>query len=161
MEKTCSNCKLSKSSEKFSKKRNKLQPWCKECNNSRSKQYYSDNKISHKKTILERKRKTIAENQYKINKIKRMIGCICCCNESEPICLDFHHLGDKDERISVAIRNCWSWDRLVREIKKCILVCSNCHRKIHAGLIESPMLDWQSTRLLNGDYAGSTPAGDT
>lgn len=28
----------------------------------------------------------------------------------------------------------WSWERAKREIDKCLLVCSNCHREIHHGL---------------------------
>jgi predicted HNH restriction endonuclease len=29
-----------------------------------------------------------------------------------------------------------SWNSARKEIQKCILVCANCHREIHAGLID-------------------------
>jgi DNA-binding Lrp family transcriptional regulator len=49
--------------------------------------------------------------------------------------LEFHHLdpNEKDFRISSGIKK---WELVKKEIEKCILVCSNCHREIHYGLIE-------------------------
>jgi hypothetical protein len=58
------------------------------------------------------------------------------CPETSPCCLDLHHLdpSQKDQALAnVASR--WSWERLSREIEKCIVVCRNCHAKIHAGII--------------------------
>jgi len=36
-----------------------------------------------------------------------------------------------------------SWDEIVREIKKCVLVCSNCHAEIHnpEAMIDDALLD--------------------
>src|SRR5574343_14188 len=46
--------------------------------------------------------------------------------------LEFHHLDSKNKLTSPsnAITR-WSWDRAIIELKKCILVCANCHREIH------------------------------
>ena len=56
----------------------------------------------------------------------------CKCGEGHPACLDFHHVsGDKDLEISNAVREGWAWERILSEIAKCILLCSNCHRKLH------------------------------
>ena len=30
----------------------------------------------------------------------------------------------------------WSWERAKKELDKCILVCSNCHREIHFKIID-------------------------
>lgn len=48
--------------------------------------------------------------------------------------LEFHHLDptQKDFTISGGTK---SFKTLKPEVDKCILVCSNCHREIHAGLI--------------------------
>ena len=48
--------------------------------------------------------------------------------------LEFHHLNpqEKDFTISGGTK---SFDSLKPEVDKCILVCANCHREIHAGLI--------------------------
>jgi hypothetical protein len=46
--------------------------------------------------------------------------------------LDFHHVGDdKDFNIAQALPR-WKWSRIVAELKKCTLVCANCHREIHS-----------------------------
>lgn len=34
------------------------------------------------------------------------------------------------------IRTGFSWDRVKIELDKCILVCSNCHREIHDGMVK-------------------------
>jgi len=55
----------------------------------------------------------------------------CKCGESDPACLEFHHLGDKDQQISYMVRNAVSVQRIKIEIAKCEILCSNCHRKEH------------------------------
>lgn len=43
--------------------------------------------------------------------------------------LQFHHLRDKDFSISYWLLG--KWERVLKEIKKCELVCANCHGEIH------------------------------
>lgn len=59
------------------------------------------------------------------------------CVENDPICLDFHHIdpSQKEGTISRMVNEFRSKESIMEEIKKCVLVCSNCHRKIHAGKI--------------------------
>lgn len=59
------------------------------------------------------------------------------CLESELACLDFHHLNpqEKEYEISTLIGNGASLDKIKTEMQKCCILCSNCHRKFHAGLI--------------------------
>lgn len=66
----------------------------------------------------------------------RAHGCILC-GERERCCIDAHHLDphDKDLSISRMIRNRAPFERILTELTKCVPVCANCHRKIHAGLI--------------------------
>jgi hypothetical protein len=54
------------------------------------------------------------------------------CPESDSCCLDFHHKNPKikDGPVSV-LASRWSTKRLLTEIKKCIVLCANCHRKLH------------------------------
>lgn len=107
----------------------------KERNRQYQKEWYQRNKakkIAQNKVHKEKQRKeAIALIQgYKLEK-----GC-CCCEESEPICLDFHHAnGEKEINISEVIGAGWAIARIQKEIDKCIVICSNCHRKLHAGLI--------------------------
>lgn len=56
------------------------------------------------------------------------------CGYNKYICsLDVHHVDPsiKDSNFS-SWRN-WSWKRAVIELKKCILLCSNCHHALHGG----------------------------
>lgn len=65
-----------------------------------------------------------------IAEYKRLHGC--ACRENHPACLDFHHTdGDKEVNIADATRTGWSAKRLQSEIEKCVIVCANCHRKMH------------------------------
>jgi hypothetical protein len=48
-------------------------------------------------------------------------------------CLDFHHVDPSEKEASPGNIMMGGWTRLEREIDKCILVCSNCHRTIHNG----------------------------
>lgn len=88
----------------------------------------SPERRTHKLVMQAARRAKIraAIEQYKI-------GQSCSCGESHPACLDFHHnAGDKEINVADAIQCGWGIERLMREIKKCIVVCANCHRKLHA-----------------------------
>ena len=55
------------------------------------------------------------------------------CGESHPACLDYHHKNPK-EKVSIIynlVRRTADNKKILKEISKCILICSNCHRKIH------------------------------
>ena len=79
--------------------------------------------------------------------------CTCCgyngCNSA----LEFHHLNPNEKDFGFGdykyTINETRWPDIVKELKKCILVCSNCHREIHDNLITFPY------RILyfNEDYA--------
>jgi predicted HNH restriction endonuclease len=61
------------------------------------------------------------------------------CKVDDPDVLDFHHIHPEDRRFNVA--NSWRHygiKAIKEEIAKCIIVCANCHRKIHAGKLEVP-----------------------
>ena len=49
--------------------------------------------------------------------------------------LEFHHLSDKDFGIS-SDGHIRSWEKIRKELDKCILLCSNCHRELHAGILK-------------------------
>lgn len=96
------------------------------------KEFYSKNTEYYKQ-----KRK---ENRLKIrdfiSNLKKEAKCKFC-NECESVCLQFHHLDQNEKEIEIAdIRNKgWSIKRLQTEIDKCVIVCANCHFKIHANII--------------------------
>jgi predicted HNH restriction endonuclease len=49
-------------------------------------------------------------------------------------CLDalqFHHIDPSKKRFNISKGFEFCWDYLKTELKKCILVCANCHKELH------------------------------
>lgn len=65
---------------------------------------------------------------------KHSVGCLLC-PENFPPALDFHHMGDKLETLSMARNRGRSIRRIVDEMAKCVVLCANCHRKVHSGVL--------------------------
>lgn len=68
-------------------------------------------------------------------------GGICqCCGYNKYIgALEFHHINPDEKDFGISVKGYTrSWENNKRELDKCVLVCSNCHREIHAGLILCP-----------------------
>jgi hypothetical protein len=69
-------------------------------------------------------------------KAKKLLGGKCSsCGYNRIELLDFHHLdpNEKDFTISSDGRN---FEKLLLEARKCILLCANCHREHHLGLMK-------------------------
>ncbi|MBI3006577.1 MAG: hypothetical protein HYY49_14370 [Ignavibacteriales bacterium] len=83
-----------------------------------------------KKRRKEIRRKAI---EYKGN------TCTICGYDRCVDALEFHHLenGKKDFGIS-AKGYTRGWKRVKSELDKCVLVCANCHRELHAGIAALP-----------------------
>lgn len=69
-----------------------------------------------------------------INGYKSERGC-AHCGDTDPVVLDLHHMDPNDKRASVAemAANKAPIDLIQSEIEKCVVLCANCHRKLHAG----------------------------
>ena len=51
------------------------------------------------------------------------------CSEA----LEFHHKNPEEKDFNLSDRNLiLDWQEIKKELDKCILVCANCHREIHA-----------------------------
>lgn len=56
------------------------------------------------------------------------------CDESHPATLEFHHRDPKQKvaGISKMVKsNKYSLDDVFKEVEKCDILCSNCHKKTH------------------------------
>lgn len=61
------------------------------------------------------------------------------CSESDPACLDFHHIDPKTKEYMISGMVCASKKRILEEIAKCEVLCANCHRKLHHGAEKSTL----------------------
>lgn len=64
--------------------------------------------------------------------------CVCCGYNKCNTALEFHHLNPKEKEFtfSMALASPKSWILLVEELRKCALLCANCHREVHLGITE-------------------------
>lgn len=58
-------------------------------------------------------------------------GCVLCGYNKCLSALEFHHI-DRNKEFGVSYSR-ESIPRIKNEISKCVVVCANCHREIHAG----------------------------
>ena len=77
----------------------------------------------------------------KIRMVDAFGGKCCICNYDK--ChsnLAFHHLDPSEKDFSFgAIRgSAVSWDRIVVELRKCVMLCHNCHGEVHDGMTQLP-----------------------
>lgn len=135
--KICSKCKIEKPLTSYSKNKSRkdgVQTFCKECNKSFCANKYATCNL-HRKRILDNNNRMYKANSQFVRRVKRLYGCYFC-GEKEPVSLDFHHLDPREKDKNIHSLYKYSRSALKRELRKCMLVCSNCHRKIHAGILK-------------------------
>jgi len=72
------------------------------------------------------------KNKANFLRAVKLLGGQCECGESHIAALDFHHLDPNQKEFVVAILlRSNDWSKIESELKKCKLLCSNCHRKAH------------------------------
>ena len=132
MEKVCTRCKCQKNLDLFpAKKKSKdgYAPWCRECFRANWKKRYYDNHEHYRDSHNRSRNKIRLQNARKVFEYLSCNPCITC-GESDPIVLEFDHRNkdEKIENISNLILNS-SWNQIESEIKKCDVLCANCHRR--------------------------------
>ena len=82
-----------------------------------------------------KKSRAYASNYHSLAKwlmreIKAHTGCEVCGYNSCIRSLQFHHINPEEKALTLS-RGCFSAMEALREISKCVVVCSNCHAEIH------------------------------
>lgn len=63
--------------------------------------------------------------------------CEICGYDKCVEALEFHHINPDEKDFGIGQKGYTrSFERNKAEVDKCILVCANCHREIHSGLID-------------------------
>ena len=67
--------------------------------------------------------------------LKLEVGCQACRYDKYPRALVIHHI---DESLKTGspedmVHDKWSWDRIKKELKNCMVLCGNCHNSHHGG----------------------------
>lgn len=103
---------------------------------------------AHKRRVIQRNARLRAAIYEYITGIKSRNSCVVC-EEKTPCCLSFHHLDPAEKRFDIAqaARLKPSLDILKEEISKCVLLCHNCHSKLHAGIISLRKRRMRATRM--------------
>lgn len=113
--KLCKRCNTVKSSEEFYRRRKgtDLSPYCKPCTNEQT----VERQQAFKKKCVEYKGGSCSRCGY-----DRYIGA-----------LEFHHLDPTQKDFTIAKAKLTTFgEKVQKELDKCVLLCSNCHREQHA-----------------------------
>ena len=90
------------------------------------KKWYLKNKARHIANNANLTAKLIERNKKWVNE-KKAVPCKDCGIQYQPWIMQFDHLNNKEENVSVMVRNAVSIKKLEIEISKCEVVCANCH----------------------------------
>jgi len=91
---------------------------------SKKKQNLNRKEQLSKNVVEWRKRTKIKLVEYKGGECE-MCGYKKCIDA-----LEFHHKNPNEKDFTISGKS-WSFERLKKEVDKCILVCANCHREVH------------------------------
>ena len=100
-----------------------------DCGKKAKKEYLENKNFNYEKVVDWRIKKKKKSVEYKGGK------CIICGYNKAMSALDFHHLdpNKKDFTISKFINK--KFENIKDDLDKCVLLCSNCHREVHEGLV--------------------------
>lgn len=74
--------------------------------------------------------RSMYKKKAKVSEIKKERGCDECGYDEHSSALVFHHTepDNKTSEVSTMVVKHRSMDKIVNEIEKCIVLCSNCHK---------------------------------
>jgi len=79
------------------------------------------------------------------NKVIDIVGdrCLVCGYNRACRNICFHHVDAEDKLFNLSMREVTglAWKRVIKEIRKCIPLCMNCHGEVHGGLISEEEIE--------------------
>ena len=140
--KKCGKCKVEYTEQNFYKdshRKDGLSWDCKKCSSKKHKQYTKNSDVPKqcaRRWRTNNKLKNLEHKKQLYQKVKLFQQTYlkrnpCDCGVSDLECLDYHHIDQKT--LKKRIPAIHTFNKSIEEMIKCIVVCANCHRKIHAG----------------------------
>lgn len=112
---------LQKSKERYKKKKAELIEY--------QKRYRSENRNLINTRVRDKRLRRLKDA------IELLGGkCQRCLQTFDPVCYDFHHVDPSQKDVTIGENMLIGEDRFFNEVKKCMLLCSNCHRITHKEL---------------------------
>lgn len=95
--------------------------------------YFSKGKLGQKickDCVREKEREKYSLRRNELNEFKSQHPCMKCgC--SKHYLIDFHHLNPEEKDFTISDNSHAKFETLMKEIDKCVSLCSNCHREFH------------------------------
>ncbi len=87
------------------------------------------NNLKEKQNQNNKKRKSIHAARIRrfIKRYKKLVGCTICGWNESTWGLHFDHIDPNNKNIEISKMHGWSMPSLKKEMRKCRLVCANCH----------------------------------
>lgn len=120
----CSRCSRQRPESSFNRFGSDRQWWCRDC----FKAYYAERRAHHRRRNNALKTQRVLEAQSLVLAFVRAHPCLDC-GETDPVVLEFDHVGPKRAEISTLVRRGVLETVLVEEMTRCEIVCASCHRR--------------------------------
>ena len=121
----CRKCPHEGPIEEFAKDQRRKTPYeCKQCKGKRSRKHYDENKTVYASRGPRRR----FEAREVVNKIKTENPCMDCGQKFHYCQMDFDHRDQDEKKKQVSYMLLHGIETILNEVKKCDLVCANCHR---------------------------------
>lgn len=102
-----------------------------------NRQWYAKNREDRIRQIKLREARMSRYMRSVVDRYKVLVGCSRCGFNYHARALDLHHVdpSTKHSTVSHLINSAVSWSRVKAEIRKCVVLCANCHRIEHYELM--------------------------
>lgn len=78
--------------------------------------------------------------------------CSICGYNTCLDCLVFHHLDSNKKEFGLSAKGLTrSWEKIKKELDKCVLLCVRCHCELHAGKLQLPRVIADEKQGENGE----------
>lgn len=131
--KICIKCKKEKEDTEFdfkNKAKGIRSGKCILCTREYGKEHYKKNKKATIARVAKNNKMYLERNREYV--FQHLVSNPCIdCGESDILVLAFDHQENKISTITEMINECWSIDKINKEMSKCEVRCFNCHQRRH------------------------------